>query len=77
VVDTDERVYRDSLLTDLTDLAEFVQNHRPTAPWPPTPRSLRGMATYSRWRARVGSLLSGGSHQKKRTATSSRWRWGT
>jgi len=42
VVDTDERVYRDSLLTDLTDLAEFVQNHRPTAPWPPTPRSLRG-----------------------------------
>jgi hypothetical protein len=32
VVDTDERVYRDSLLTDLTDLAEFVQNHRPTAP---------------------------------------------
>ena len=29
MVDTDERVYRDSLLTDLTDLAEFVQNHRP------------------------------------------------
>ena len=39
----------------LTDLAEFVHDHRPHGVLPPTPRSLRGMATcpcgvvFERW----------------------------
>jgi len=61
----------------LTDLAEFVHDHRPPpGVLPPTPRSLRGMATCSRWRVRAGWCLSGGWRRKKPTATSSRWRCG-
>jgi len=53
----------------LADLQNFVSNHRRHGPWPPTPRSLRGMATVSRWRVRVGWCLSGGWRRRRRTPT--------
>jgi len=48
-------------MTLLANLEEFLHSHRPTATWPPTLRSPRGMSICSLSRALAGSRLSGGS----------------
>jgi len=42
------------------DLKEFITDHRPHGPWPPMPRSPRGMAIGSPWRVLMGWCLDGG-----------------